>query len=201
VPVSIQLFGDSINYGETRATPGGDPFRVDDTPQAVLQRDMDARFGAGAVVVTTDAIPGSTAKMLIDGDTGLWGGLSYQAWPLGATGDIVLMDYGINDYLSGLSAADFTAQLKQLAAARSVVFETPLPANGDVGFAAAVREVATETGEPLIDTSAYVQSLGNWSSYLGDGIHPNDAGYQLLTHGAVSPAVAKLVAPLLCVKG
>lgn len=198
--VTIQIFGDSTNYGETRSAPGGDPFRVAHTPQVVLQADMDATFGAGAVVVSTDAIPGTTVKMLLDGDTHLFDDMSYQAWPLGATADFVLVNYGINDYNSGMSATDFSAQLAQLSTAHAVVFETPLPTNGETGFAPQVRAAATTAHQPLIDVSAYALSIPSWYSHLPDGTHPDDAGYELITHNAVSPAMVKLVAPLRCVK-
>lgn len=199
--VTIQISGDSTNYGETRNDPGSAPYRVAAYPELIIQQAMDQKFGAGAVKVTTTAIPGATAADLLAGRSDMFAGLSFQKWPAGTEGvDIVLMDFGANEALGGVSPEVFKANLRALAAARRVVFQTPLPNAGAAGLAQSVREVANETGMPLIDLSAWALALPSWPQYLGDGLHPMNDGYALITRQATVPALVPLVEAARCAK-
>jgi len=82
--VTIQLFGDSVQYAQ------GDR----------LQRYMNERFGSGAVLVTNLGISGSiTAEMDLA-----------KALP----GSITVANYGINDWKRGVSADDYKAALRRI---------------------------------------------------------------------------------------
>jgi hypothetical protein len=199
-PVTIGLWGDSTNYGET-ADASGNYFRAAVYPELVIQRAMDARFGAGAVVVSTHAINGTALhNLLIGSDEGQWG--RYQAWPLGADDDIEVENFGIHDFGSPadhVTPEVFASELRTMYAARHVVMETPLPiVGGDVGYAQVVRDVAGQLGAPLIDVSAYAKSLPDWSQWTGDGEHPTSDGYTMLETNAVVPALVPMVAALRC---
>lgn len=196
--VTIGLYGDSTQYGETRDGANGAPYRVAAYPEALIQSAMDARFGAGAVVVQTRAIIGTRLDQLLAGHQGTVWGTYGDAWPAGAADDIEVENFGINDYLHGVTPATFDAELRAMFAARRVVLETPLPEAGDDGLAPTVRTVATSLGATLIDANDYVHSLPDWSQYLGDGIHPTNDGYAVVVNGAVIPALTAMVAPLRC---
>ncbi len=198
--VTVGLYGDSTQDGATRDTPSSDPYRVVDNPAAVIQRAMDARFGAGAVVVTAKAIWGTTLDQLLAGNEGsLWGTYG-AAWPAGASEDIALENFGVNDARLGVTPAAFGAELRAMNAARAVVMETPLPTSAGDGLAQTVRDTAAALGAPLIDVNAYANALPNYFGFVPDGIHPNDAGYVAITNGVVVPALAAMVAPLRCEK-
>jgi lysophospholipase L1-like esterase len=62
-----------------------------------------------------------------------------------------------------------------------------------------MRDTAAAEGVSVIDTAAFAATTSNWyGRYAQDGIHPNDAGYQLLVSGAVYPALEPMVAKLRC---
>lgn len=195
--VTIGIYGDSTNVGaSTWGTPGS-AYLVADTPGLVIQRAMDARFGAGAVVVATRAVSGTAVADLLAGASSPSG--SYHAWPADAADDIELENYGINDSNRGTSAAAFADQLRTLYAARHVVFETEYPTvkAGD-GLADVTRAVAIELDAPLIDVNAFVHTIPNWSTYVHDGTHPDTDGYRIVTQGVVVPALVPMVAALKC---
>jgi lysophospholipase L1-like esterase len=198
--VRIGLYGDSTQYGETEDQQGGPHWRAANTPESVLQAAMDAEFGAGSVIVTTHAIPGSTLADLLAGTGNDEFGV-FNAWPsdVGAD-DIELENFGINDWSRGITPEQFAAELAQLHALHphGLVFETPLPAFGDDRFAPTVRDAAKALGVPLIDVNAWFHASPTIGQFVHDGIHPDSAGYALVTQGAVAPAVASMVRPLRC---
>lgn len=191
--VTIGLYGDSTQYGITRDTPTGEPYRVTGDPGTLIQAAMDARFGAGAVVVTNHGVSGQDTAQLLAGMQ------TFGApWPSGAVEDLALENLGINDISHGRSADDYAANLAQIVNARAVIIETPLPDRNGASYAAQARAVATAAGSPLIDVNAYVSSLPAWSQYTGDGTHPTQAGYNLVENNAVIPALVPMVAALQC---
>lgn len=180
--VSVALLGDSTMVGMDGASPGNQSV-APHNPGVELQADMDARFGAGAVVVTDYGVAGSTAL---------------QANPVKA--DVVVANYGINDMRTyGESIADYTAAMRAVGA---TLIETQNPIVGgstwnEDDFVAAAKGL----GLPVADTHTYVLGLSDWQSYLGPiGIHPDDALYVLIVDNVLAPAVAAQVAPLRCVQ-
>lgn len=185
--VHVDIFGDSVNYD---AAP-------------VIQAEADRRFGAGRVVVRNRAVPGSTSEQLVTGADGL-----NAPWPASVTGDVVLVNHGINDAYAplGITLDRYRENLRKIAAAPGVVLQTPsptLPAVYEVGpRAAAVREVAAEAKVPLADVQAYVLSLPNWAGHMPDGIHPNGTLHQMIAANSTLPAIAPLVlAKMGCLNG
>ena len=87
-PVRIQLFGDSTQWGYDGKTDRAVP----QPPAAVLQSAMDARFGAGAVIVTERAVPGTSAAQLLAGTDG-----RNRPWPQEVDADIVVVNHALND--------------------------------------------------------------------------------------------------------
>lgn len=190
--VSIQLWGDSTNYGATFGPQG--IYRVAQNPEWVIQSEMDQQFGAGVVKVSTFAVPNTTAvQMLSRADGGTWP-------PVGA--DIVLVNHGINDRFEGQTPEQFAASLEEISKVPGVVLETPLPLHLgpliEPGYAKVVRDFAEANKIPLIDVSAVAMALPNWGAYLVDGIHPASEGYGLVTRSAVVPKLTEMVAKLRC---
>ncbi|MDY3815957.1 MAG: SGNH/GDSL hydrolase family protein [Candidatus Limiplasma sp.] len=79
-----------------------------------------------------------------------------------------------------------------------------LKALGDVGhiyrwqerYSLAMRHVAAETGTPLLDLRDCFLALDHYENYLcQDGIHPNEAGYRLLSAAVLDAAQADPAMP------
>lgn len=177
--VSVALVGDSTLYGFLVSTGG----QAADNPGVRLQHDMDAKFGAGAVVVTNHAVSGTTSS---------------QAPKVAA--DVVVTNYGINDAHLGVPVADYVAYMHTIGA---TLIETPNPTWGtvygridDAPYAAAGRTL----GLPVADTHRYMLARANWQDLLPDGVHPTEAGYADIVDNVLAPAVAKQVSPLRCIK-
>lgn len=162
-PVRIQLFGDSVQYAQSNR----------------LQVFMDARFGAGKVVVTNHGLSGSIASEM---------DLS-KVEP----GAITVANYGINDVKRGVSADDFKAALRRNAVS---VYETASPPWD--GYAYATREVAATAGKPVIDVSTFVRSLPNWDQHVPDGVHPDDWLLDQIVSQSVGPAMASIIEAKVC---
>jgi lysophospholipase L1-like esterase len=185
VPVVINMYGDSTQYGVDSFTYQ----QANPTAPQVLQADMDAQFGPGAVVVNNYGVP------------------TTKAWQFSRQGaaNIELVNYGINDQDlgGGVPIDQYEADLRSIAASSPLlVFETPNATPGyNPRFAAYVqrmRDVALSIGAPLIDVNAYVQSVPNWESYFADLAHPNTAMYGMIAHNALTPALVPMVKKLRC---
>jgi len=177
--VKIELTGDSTEYGIDGETF---PYtQSPNNPTAVLQRLMDARFGAGAVLVEDHAVPGTRADQWV-------------SFP----GDITVANYGINDMFVA-TIDEYKANLRKL---DLKFYETPNPISypgwNRPEYAQAMRDVAQEKGVPVIDTDAYVRGLPNWDSYLGDQIHPNGTLYGMIVQNVMFPKMEPMVAKLKC---
>lgn len=194
VPVRIQLFGDSTQFGDDPLTSR----RTDVYPENALQPLMDARFGAGSVIVSTRAAGGTTSTQLVAGTDGV-----NRPWPQSVAAEIVVINHGINDPLHGVTEPQFTANLQALITAPAiVVLQTPLPSNlilaGAKDYAPLVRAVADASKIPLIDSAAFAAATPNWFRlYSLDGVHPNSSGYTLLA-GVQFQVLEPLVAKLRC---
>lgn len=177
--VSVLLNGDSTHWGYE---PGGGGARATVTPESALQREMDARFGAGVVTVRTGAVSGTT---------------STDALTQPRDADVVLYNPGINDYGERMPEETYRANLRTLSAVPGAVFVTPLPVKVEPAhFAGVMREVAAETGTPLIDSRAYAESVPGWWQLAPDGVHPNSEGYRVIVHDVIAPALAVTVRSL-----
>lgn len=68
----------------------------------------------------------------------------------------------------------------------SAPFEPYGGPNGIVSvYAEAAREVAREKKVIFADLNAYFSSLGDYSKYFPDGVHPSDAGYKMYAQVAI----------------
>jgi len=187
-PVRIQLFGDSTQWGYDRKTdqPVAQP------PVAVLQAAMDARFGAGAVIVTERAVPGTTAGQLLAGTDG-----RNRPWPREVDADIVVVNHALNDSRENVPLATYE---RQLAALHPTVFETPNPVTVPwpvPPYVAAMRKVAAAQHAPLADVDAWMRAQPKWPSLLDDGVHPTQAGYREIVLEVLMPTLEPLVAKAL----
>lgn len=176
-PVTVALLGDSTQLGRDDAP--GEPSFAPHAPGVELQADMDAVFGAGAVVVTNYAVSGTTAA---------------QAPHVVA--DIVVANYGINDMRTGVSVADFAAAMR---ATGATLIETQSPIADRTWPEASFVAAARGLGLPVADVNAYVLALPGWQAHLHDvGVHPDDALYELIVDSVLAPAVAEQVAAVGC---
>ncbi len=184
-PVRIQLFGDSTQWGYDAKTdqPVAQP------PVAVLQSAMDARFGAGAVIVTERAVPGTTSGQLLAGTDG-----RNRPWPREVDADIVVVNHALNDSNEHVPLATYE---RQLAALHPTVFETPNAITVDwpaPPYVAAMRKVAAAQHAPVADVDAWMRAQPNWKSLLSDdGLHPTQDGYREIVLKVLMPTLEPLV--------
>jgi len=192
-PVRIQLFGDSTQWGYDARTdqPVAQP------PVAVLQSAMDARFGAGAVLVTERAVPGTTSGQLLAGTDG-----RNRPWPGEVDADIVVVNHALNDSNEHVPLAIYESQIASL---HPTVFETPNAITVDwpaAPYVAAMRKVAAAQHAPLADVDAWMRAQSNWKSLLSDdGLHPTQAGYREIVLKVLMPTLEPLVAEALQANG
>ena len=183
-PVRIQLFGDSTQWGWDGTTK----LQVAQPPAALLQAAMDARFGAGAVIVTERAVSGSTSGALLLGTDG-----RNRPWPQEVDADIVVVNHGLND---GHLHAPLAVYRQQLALLHPTVFETPNPVTVDwdqPAYAAAMRAVAAQQHAPVADVDAWMRAQFRWQALLSDGLHPTQAGYRAIVLKVLMPTLEPLV--------
>lgn len=180
--VTVALLGDSTQFGIDGATtrPGYFGDQAPHNPGAQLQADMDARFGAGAVVVTNYGVPGSVAP---DGRS--------------VVADVIVENFGANDLVGRESQDAFRAAILAL---HPTLVETQMPTPYDDPAEASYVATVKGMGLPVVDANAYVRSLPNWRSYFPDqeSVHGTDELYRLITDNVLAPAVAAQVAPLRC---
>jgi len=188
-PVRIQLFGDSTQWGYDGKTEQA----VAQPPVALLQAAMDARFGAGAVVVSERAVPGTTSGQLLNGTDG-----RNRPWPREVDADIVVVNHALNDSNEHVPLATYE---RQLAALHPTVFETPNAITVDwpaPPYVAAMRKVAAAQHAPVADVDAWMRAQPNWKSLLSeDGLHPTQAGYREIVLKVLMPTLEPLVAKAL----
>ena len=183
-PVRIQLFGDSTQFGYDGKTGK----QTAHPPVAVLQSLMDARFGAGAVIVTERAVPGSSSAQLLAGTDG-----RNRPWPQEVDADIVVVNHALNDADTKVPLSKYAAQLRQL---HPTVYETPNPVT--IGwpsprYARVMRQVAAEQHAPVADVETWMRAQPHWQRHLPDGLHPDDATYGQIVRQVLMPTLAPLV--------
>ncbi len=184
--ITVQLFGDSTQLG-AGASPGFKPAQL-------LQANLDLRFGAGEIQVIDSSVGGTTTLMALNGTNGM------AMWPVGVRGDIVVVNWGVNDS-TDYPVADFKDYVRRLTGV--TIFETPNPIEPSMGnddaYAQAMREVAAERRIQVADAHAAVLSMPGWQTKFSDGFHhPNDEMYAAIVANALAPAVAAQVLELLC---
>ncbi len=167
-PRTVQMFGDSV--------------------QDLEFPTVHASLGARA---TDRAAHGSNSAMLLAGTDGV-----NAPWPQSVAAEVVVINHGSNDAAVGptqTELAQYAANLRRLAVAPAlVVFETPIPAwknrpNLDA-YAQVMREVAAETGTPLIDVHRCVkEDMSNWTAMIPDGVHPTPEGASAIVSTCVLP--------------
>lgn len=173
--VKVALLGDSTMVGLDGGNP---PTTAPNNPGVVLQRTMDTNFGVGAVLVTNYGVSGSVAG---------------QAPRVSA--DVVVANFGINDMRQFNDIQTFT---RNMAATGATLFETQNPIVDRSWPESSFVQAVKGLGKPVADTNAYVLSLPNWQALVADGVHPNDALYQLIVEKSLGPAVSLQVAALRC---
>jgi lysophospholipase L1-like esterase len=182
--VRVQLFGDSTMWG----TDGATGQQALHPPAARLQVEMDARFGAGKVSVSSRAKGGTTARQLVEGTDGV-----NQPWPGSVNAEIVVINHGINDMQAHETQGEYLGWLTKLAAntaGATLVFETPNKVKSwDVGpYADTMRQFAASQGLTLADTYTITDT-----SMLGDWAHPTDLSYAFIVSQSLAPAVSAAI--------
>lgn len=183
-PVRIQLFGDSTQFGYDGKTDK----QVAHPPAAVLQSLMDARFGAGAVIVTERAVPGTTSAQLLAGTDG-----RNRPWPQEVDADIVVVNHALNDADRHVPLTTYADQLRRL---HPTVYETPNPVTvgwPSPAYARVMREVAAEQHAPVADVETWMLAQPHWRERLPDGLHPDDATYGEIVRQVLMPTLEPLV--------
>src|SRR6185369_4285201 len=174
--VSIALYGDSTNDGVDGATHQ----RAQPDPQHALQAELDAALGPNRVGVSNRAISGSASADLR---------------AISAEFDVAVVNFGINDAKLGVPLATYRANLRRLYRP-GVVYKTPNPIWGEAydvqPYAAAMRDVATELGAPVIETNGFVLGIDHWQAMVPDHLHPTAELYQL-----IAKETLQVVAPLV----
>jgi hypothetical protein len=176
VAVSIAVLGDSTAAG----IDGGTGQLVAMTPAMRLQHDLDARFGAGATVVTDYAISGTTAA---------------QAPRVVA--DIVTGNFGLTEARLHVPIATYTANMQALGLTLVV---DPFPVSTPLFDATAYIAAAKALPGAHADVTSFVLARPQWQAEEPDQVHPDQMLYLDVVDGVIFPAVAAQVAPLRCVK-
>ncbi len=188
--IEVLAFGDSITYGVgDGASPGA---YVPDITESGSPRGYPVRLSALlGVPVYNAGVPGE--ELCTDG---------VERFPnlvVNSSVDVVIIKEGTNDTQRFVTTRTLSANLQRVinvarAEGKSVVLATLVPPTGDhaqfAGFSAvyssAIRNVATSNSLPLADIEqAFFQvcpELTTCSLYnLPEGLHPNTAGYDMMT--------------------
>jgi lysophospholipase L1-like esterase len=186
--VTILMRGDSTNFGFNPQDYPTPPSQTPNNPAVLMQKDMDAAFGAGRVTVINAARSGSTLSNDING----WGDWpSLQTMLAQYKPNLVLTNSELNDR-NTLDDAQYKAnliqwiQIVQASGARPILQEPNptcpniLTTRNDQAF---VRDM-NDVGQQMSVTVAW-----NWYSWFStqdwwvtnlqnDCVHPTDAGYE-----------------------
>lgn len=185
--IVILMRGDSTNFGFNPQDYPVVPNQTPNNPTVLMQRDMDATFGAGRVIVVNGARSGTTLSNDISG-LGDWPSLPTMLAQYKP--DIVLTNSELNDRNTlgdGQYKSDLIQwiQIVQAAGARPVLQEpnpvcpTLMPGRNDSAFVQDMNDVAAQMNVTILPnyTTWFPQPVW-WAAYLqNDCIHPTDAGY------------------------
>lgn len=179
----IVAFGDSLSAGYLLPGPAAFP--------TVLERLLKA--DGFDVVIDNAAVSGDTTSA----------GLERFDWALGEGADLVILELGANDMLRGLDPAltrrNLAEIIRRIQAKGTDVLLAGMRAAPGLGrayeqsFGAIFPDLAREFGIPLypffLDGVA-----GNPKLQLGDGMHPNAAGVEIIAKGILPTVEAALKA-------
>jgi lysophospholipase L1-like esterase len=170
----IQLFGDST--------------------QMLAAPYWEARW-PGRIV--DSAVGQTNSRQLLAGQDG-----RNQPWPASIVAPVVVVKHGTNDGSAGYGLTPievYKANLRRFVrtAGTRVVLETPDPnTERDRGpiaqYAQAMREVASETGAPLIDADACWRAHEGWERFLYDGTHATPEGRAFTVEHCAAPVIDAL---------
>ncbi|CAB3783354.1 hypothetical protein LMG28688_01630 [Paraburkholderia caffeinitolerans] len=183
------LDGDSTNLGYNPIEVPQVPNQIANNPAELMQRDMDAAFGAGRVTVVDETASGSTLADDISGQNYANKGTLVQRLSE-VKPDLVLTNSEIND-VSYYDVNTYKAnliqwiQLVQAAGARPVLQEpNPLcpkyiEQRDDMDFVLAMDQVGNQMGVSVLSNYETWFSVESWwvTNLQPDCIHPTDEGY------------------------
>ena len=194
----VDLFGDSILCGrdpdlidpECGCSPSDLSGAVPQPPNRLLevflpQFKLDVRSKCSGL---------STSAQLLNGTDGV-----NTVWPTNTTGDIVVINHGLNDCRFEVDVSEYKQNLKDLRKVidetKEVVWLTPTKARGlDTNpYASAMRQVAAEYGDIVADAN----QIKDWMGELPDGTHPRQLGYSELVELCLAPAVNNAIVKLI----
>lgn len=177
---TIQLFGDSTMAPEL----GAGPLWI-------------AKWGPR---VTNRAVGGTNSTALRTGTDGL-----NAPWPMSVNADYVVINHGMRDGFIPFPQAftpleqykDNLRFFRDHNGGAEVIFQTPnpstiLPERDMAPYAAAMKEVAAEKGNKVIDVYACFQQQPNWEQRIPDKTHPDQQGLQYVVDTCVTPVVEAL---------
>lgn len=197
--VGIEQYGDSTGLGLT--WNGTSLVVASPTAPDQLYMDMQARFGAGQVLIYNKGVSSTCAKDL------LYGTPDFASKMASSTAQIVTLNYGSNDnWYCNQTVAQYTAQMDQLvkiakAAGKIIVLIEPNPTvnrnNPNLAnYVAALSQVAINNQVAIIQHYKLWQASGVWKVWLSDDTHPTSAGYKLkgdTEFQVLSPMVQQLL--------
>ena len=184
-PLRILAFGDSLTAGYGLAPEEAFPARLE---ARLKEAGIDAE-------VTNGGVSGDTTA----------GGLARLDWALAEKPQIVLLELGANDALRGIepkvARANLDAMLAKIRAAGAKAILMGMVAPGNWGreyqqdFAALYPDLARKYAVPLYPF--FLEGVAmDTSLNLGDGLHPNAKGADLIA-GHVVPLVKEVAAAVL----
>jgi acyl-CoA thioesterase-1 len=161
-----------------------------------LQSMLSAQFG-DSVIVQHNAVSGSTVTERMSGAS------PFNAAYVPTGAQIVIANWAINDSVIETTGQYQYALVQFISTARAsgatVVLEEPNPVSvtdHPIGpYVAVMDDIAYKVTAPLVQQYQYIQTLPNWQSLLGDGIHPSPALCQIKAQreaAILAPIIARL---------
>lgn len=169
---NISCFGDSITRGYGSDT-GGYPPKLSD-------------------LLNGNSRPAAIANFGIDGETTYEGANRFDEVLASFPANLILIQEGTNDIIIGVSSFTTGYNLQTMITKAKTAKVTPLIAtlpavdrNGGLSLVPnewnpMIKNLASTNKIAVVDI--YAATLPTWSANFSDGIHPNDAGYQIIAN-------------------